>query len=873
MGRSGTIKLTISSVFDEKGTRAAERAMAGFERSMAKMGAESTLASSLAAQSVAIEQYGQKWVNAGNNISSVGRVTSAIGATIVGAGVAAYSAFVSVDKGADIAIRKTGATGAAADALRKSFETVALNAPGDFEAVGNAVGSVQSRFKLTGTELENVSEDFLKFANVTSMDVDTAITQADKTMSIFGIDASQTDSVLGLLLTTSQNTGIGMSDLMSSVQSNGATFQEMGLNISQSVGLMGMFEESGYSSEQMLVGLKKASVNYAKEGVNMSDGLNSLISRLQNTSTQADATKEAIKIFGARAGMTLVEAAKSGKINLGGLSGDLSSYAGVVDSTRDATLDGSNQMQLAWKTAQIAGSKFGSTIADTVGPGALEAANALTGLASGFANMDEGGRRATVTAAAVAAGLLLGVPVAAKVVTGIGHVIQAYGSVVGRIAAFVASKAAESAATTAATAAETASTASKTASTVATGASAGAALTDAAAKTDEAAANTAVAASSAAMVGPMLLAAAGVVMVAVAIGSYVQQQQDLENATTGVVTASYGMQTSISANTTALDEGSKSVDNYGEKSITAAADVSSLIKSQAQFAQSMTQTNNSANANIAMLEGYKQTIDGITASGNYSSENIAKLKLAVDGLNTACGTNYSVDAETGAIRDQNGAVVEDTKAIDNLIDAKKREAQTDALKSEMSEGYKKQSEAATTLAQAQKHLADVQDESYKNSVIAKDGQAAYDVELGTAQNDVKNAQSAYDSMTTAIMNLAAQQTILTEVQQGNAGAAEQFAASHADFEAAVMGANVSLTGFCSSLDQAGISTEQLNSLTGPQLQTLLSSYDGTTQSITDAMNRMASDATSAGAQADPTGRQGSAPSSRMQSPPLRRSEV
>lgn len=313
---------------------------------------------------------------AGEKISGIGKMATVASGLIVAMAGAAVEAFKEVDAGADTIIKKTGATGARAEALQKVYEEVASSMGVSFADAGAAVGEISTRFGLTGDGLRDLSTEFLKFADINGQDVTAAITGVDKAIKLFGVDSKETKNVLGLLTKTGQNTGIAVDTLESLLQSNGVALMEMGLGLGESVQLMGALEQSGADASQVMAGLKKAATEYSKSGQDMSTELSGLIERLKDSGTEAEATEEAYKIFGSRAGLAFISLAKQGKLSLSGLSTDFSEYGSVVSDTYEATLDGIDKLDITTNKTKIALGKLGASISDGVAP-VLEEVNGL----------------------------------------------------------------------------------------------------------------------------------------------------------------------------------------------------------------------------------------------------------------------------------------------------------------------------------------------------------------------------------------------------------------------------------------------------------------------------------------------------------------
>lgn len=361
----------------------------------------------------------------GEKMEEAGKKMSIVSAAIAAIGTAAVAAFNEVDEGADIVIKKTGATGDEAEALEQTYKNVAEDIVADFEDIGAAVGEVSTRFGATGEELEDLSEEFLKFANINNMDVETAVTGVDQALKTFNVDQSEAGNVMGLLSKTAQDTGISVDEMLSLLQSSGPTLKEMGLDIDSAVTLMGNFESAGLDSGEMLGKLQKAAAYYNSEGLSMEEGLSDLIARLQDSDTAADATAEAYEIFGKRGGLAFVTAAQEGKLSLSDLEGSLSDYGTVVDDTYQQTLDGTDKMKLAWQNMQLGMADLGEVIGNVLAPIMDKVTEVIQDVTEWFGSLDEGTKETIVTIGLVVAAIGPLLLIGGKVLSGISSISSA----------------------------------------------------------------------------------------------------------------------------------------------------------------------------------------------------------------------------------------------------------------------------------------------------------------------------------------------------------------------------------------------------------------------------------------------------------------
>lgn len=384
-----------------------------------------------------VEEAGKKIQSVGNSTTKFGESLSKnVSAPIAAIGAASIAAFSEVDGAMDTVATKTGATGKSLEGLQGVAEKVATTIPTSFEEAGNAVGDVNQRFGVTGKSLEDLSEKFIKFAQINNTDVDSSVEGVQEAMSAFGLKASDTQNVLGLLTSVSQKTGVSVGDLTNDLSSNVATFQEAHLSIGQATTLLGNFEKAGLDSGTMMSGLKKAASEYSKEGKSMSQGLGDLITRLQSSKTEGKATTEAYELFGTRGGLAFVNAAKSGKISLSGLSSDLSQYGGTVNKTFDATLDPIDRSKVALNQLKAVGAQFGTALQTALAPVMEQIIGKLKEFTNWFKQLSPQTQQMIIKTALIAAAIGPLLIIIGKITSGIGVLTSGIGKTIGAVSNF-----------------------------------------------------------------------------------------------------------------------------------------------------------------------------------------------------------------------------------------------------------------------------------------------------------------------------------------------------------------------------------------------------------------------------------------------------
>lgn len=384
--------------------------------------------------SVASQQFkvvGDKVKEVGDKISGVGKgLSTHVTAPIVAVGAASIAAFKEVDAGMDIIVQKTGATGEAFDSMRGIAEDIATTIPADFETVGTAIGEVNTRFGATGDQLQELSTQFIQFAELNGVDVTNSIDSAQKALSAFGLGAEEAGGLLDVLNATGQATGAGMDSLLNGLIQNGTAFQEMGLSIEQATVFMGQMETSGANSETVMNGLRKALKNAAEDGVPLNDALAQLQETILNGADGVDGLTAAYDMFG-KSGDQIYAAVKNGTLDFNALSISVEGVGGSVQNTFNATKDPIDDFTTATNAAKLAGAELGSTIQTAAAPIIQQLAGFIQTLTEKFRALTPEQQQTIVKIGAVVAAIGPAILIVGKIVSAIGTVISVLGTVVG----------------------------------------------------------------------------------------------------------------------------------------------------------------------------------------------------------------------------------------------------------------------------------------------------------------------------------------------------------------------------------------------------------------------------------------------------------
>lgn len=382
---------------------------------------------------------GDKMQEVGQRISEVGdSITQKVTAPLVALGGASVAAFVSVDKGMDTIVAKTGASGEALENMKNIAKELATSIPTDFETAGAAVGEVNTRFKLTGDELADLSGQFVKFAKLNNTDVSTSIDAVQAAMAAFGLSSNQAGAYLDTLNAVGQQTGADVNRLAQDMVTNAASFKALGYSASDAANFLGQLSVNGVDSSQVMVGLKKAFVEAAKDGVSMKDKLAELQNTMANANSDTEAYAAAMEIFGNRAGPALATAIREGRLSLEALGTSIEDNVGNIDKTFEQTLDPVDEFKMALNNLKVVGADFGKSLLGVVSPAIKKLTSIIQSLQKKWESLTPAQQETIIKMGLMAAAVGPVVKVIGKLTSGLGFLVSKAGSAVNAIASIAA---------------------------------------------------------------------------------------------------------------------------------------------------------------------------------------------------------------------------------------------------------------------------------------------------------------------------------------------------------------------------------------------------------------------------------------------------
>lgn len=354
---------------------------------------------------------GKKFSDIGSTVSKTVSVPMAAAAT------ATMASWKQVDDGFDTVIQKTGATGDALKGMQDSVQNIATSMPVSFQDAGTAIGEVNTRFGITGDQLEGLSKQFLEFAQINGTDVNGSIDNVQKALSAFGLSADDAGAMLDTLNKVGQDTGISMDTLESEMVANGASFREMGFSASDAATLLGTLEKSGINTQDVMVGLKKAMAESQSTGESMGDVLQRAFG----------SAGDASDIFGAKAGPALYNAMQSGILSMDMFTAgtiDINDALGSTSDTFEAMQDPADQWQTVLNNLMVLGYQIGEAVMPTITSVVQTLIPVIQQMCDAWNSLSPGMQDTIVKAALIAAGI-------GPIISGMGGVLSGISTITG----------------------------------------------------------------------------------------------------------------------------------------------------------------------------------------------------------------------------------------------------------------------------------------------------------------------------------------------------------------------------------------------------------------------------------------------------------
>ena len=270
----------------------------------------------------------------------------AAGAAAAGLGVAALKLAGSFDDAYDTIQTQTGATADELAVLQDDFRSVVTTVPADFGSASTAIGLLNATLGLTGEPLRDAAEQMLNLSRITGTDLEASITASTRLFGDWSVAADEQAGTLDRLFRATQVSGIGFTDLSTSLVQFGAPLREAGFSIEESAAMMAKWQKEGVNSELVLGSLRIANGNFARSNIPAREGLEQVIAKIQELGPSAATTMLAMETFGAKAGTDMADVILEGRFAIEDFMAEIDAGEATINGTAAATADWQEKLQL-----------------------------------------------------------------------------------------------------------------------------------------------------------------------------------------------------------------------------------------------------------------------------------------------------------------------------------------------------------------------------------------------------------------------------------------------------------------------------------------------------------------------------------------------
>ena len=281
------------------------------------------------------------------------------------------------------------------------------------------------------------------------------------------------------------------------------------------------------------------------------------------------------------------------------------------------------------------------------------------------------------------------------------------------------------------------------------------------------------------------------------------------------------------------------------------------LEALAALADEFDELNQNTGASMKRLDDAREAVQNYAGKTNLTAVEIGELKSAIDFLNETCGTSYSVLRDSdGAYQVMEDGAVKAKDAIYDLIDAQKLQVQMDAQNQKLGRLY----EQREPLEEAYSDALDAELDAYEEYQKALDeynderakGNEAYEqeVHLNDAEahwrelaNATKDAEKSLNSVDDDIELVYGTMGNMEEVAQGSAEGMDAFVKSNSAIQGEIGTSQEAIDAFCEAMEEAGVSTEDLEGMSTTELQRLSKEWAKTGDDVSDILARMGIDIT------------------------------
>jgi TP901 family phage tail tape measure protein len=234
--------------------------------------------------------------------------------------------------------RSTGDTGAALRQLEEDVARVMRSGPEGVADVTEAIGTLRTLTGLIGPPLQEATRLSLNFARVNKEQVGPTVDNLGRLFNALEVNASEIPHLLDMLTRASQESGLGVNELVTQLIDTGPVMDNLGFDLTRSIALFAQFNKAGVNSREITGSLSIAMTKMAQEGVTDSQkGFTDLLESIRDAPDVMEGTRIAAEYFGTRVGTKVADHIQKGRFEIEEFAQALSEANGTLaDTARDS---------------------------------------------------------------------------------------------------------------------------------------------------------------------------------------------------------------------------------------------------------------------------------------------------------------------------------------------------------------------------------------------------------------------------------------------------------------------------------------------------------------------------------------------------------
>lgn len=234
-------------------------------------------------------------------------------------------------------VKGTGATGETLKNLEQIVRNVMTGGvQASIKDVGTAIADLNTRFGVTGTELEAMTDDFDKFATVTGVNMHEAINGVADVMAKWGIETKDSRKLLDQFTKAGQESGISINSLMNSLKQGKTVFTQFGMSATRSIAFLESLAKAGINTESAMQGMKFALAKFTADGKNAEVAFKEVSEAIKNAASDSEALAISMETFGNKAGAEMINVFRGGVASIDDFEEALKNAGGTLEETEKA---------------------------------------------------------------------------------------------------------------------------------------------------------------------------------------------------------------------------------------------------------------------------------------------------------------------------------------------------------------------------------------------------------------------------------------------------------------------------------------------------------------------------------------------------------